>query len=79
MECPPLAQTISNGKVTSCGKYYQETCTFACDKNHHVLNEASSRKKLVCLVNGRWSQRPPLCVGKKIIVHIWYTVWSKKV
>lgn len=65
VECPVLKTTIANGKVTSCGKFYRETCTFTCNENYHIVNEAATSKKLHCLIDGHWSEGLPSCVCKK--------------
>eukprot|EP00111_Clytia_hemisphaerica_P006027 TCONS_00017431-protein len=63
VECPPQPKTIQNGKVTSCGKFYKETCTFTCNKNYHVVNEVATSKKIECLITGFWNQGLPACVA----------------
>ena len=68
VECPVLKTTIANGKVTSCGKFYKETCTFTCNENFHIVNEVATSKKLDCLINGHWSQGLPSCVCKNFFV-----------
>lgn len=63
VKCAALPNKISNGKVTSCGNYYKETCTFTCNKNYNIVNEVVTSKKLTCLIDGTWDQAMPACVA----------------
>ena len=67
VECPVLGSTMTNGKVSSCGKFYRETCTFTCNENYHIVNEVATSKKLECLIDGHWNQGLPSCVGKSVL------------
>lgn len=65
VQCPALPNHISNGKVSSCGKFFKETCTFVCNSNHHIANEVASSRKLTCQMNGKWNMPMPQCVPTK--------------
>jgi len=62
VKCPALPTTINNGRVDNCGRIYKETCTFTCNKHHHITGETAQSKKVVCQKDGTWSlQNVPSC------------------
>ena len=67
MKCLALPKTLRNGRVTSCGQYYGESCTFTCNRNHHIKNDVATSRKLTCTLTngGTWSRAVPECIGNK--------------
>ena len=68
VECENLTSP-ENGQVDVLSIEVNGSAVFTCDSGYS-LNGSSS---VECQENGEWSEQPPICQGKQLIVFVWKT------